>query len=587
MGIWLFLLPHGAVGAQLGNQLNQHPSPYLALHGDDPVAWQEWNAETLARARRENKPLFVSVGYFACHWCHVMQRESYQNKEIAALLNRDFIPVKVDRELNTGLDDALQLFSERMTRVAGWPLNAVVTPDGYPFYVMLYAPPDEFREVMTRLSSRWKGESARIMKLAREAAIEAPPLRKQTLDRPAVQKLEALFLQQARSEWDELRGGFGEVSKFPMSPQLALLMDISADAKNRSLDGFLKLTLDQMSAKGLRDHVGGGFFRYTVDPGWETPHFEKMLYDNAQLAVLFLRAADVFKSSRYREVGLGALDFMLEELRDAEGGFYTSTSAVDVQGREGVYYLWEADALRNLLSTEEFSLVRRIWRLNAPRTFEHGYLPAEWENPSQAEHEMLASAIKKLKKARAKRSLPKDDKRNAGLNGLALMALTAAMKQHPQYARPAAELVRFIARRLVHQEGLYKAVSKNRKIAGAELEDYAYIVTGLQDYAEATGNREADRLANRLARQAWKLFYSEKGWRRESKPLLAVVQPEAILSDGATPSPSAMLIAASLRQRDAGLGRLARQAMQWQSPDMSRVPFSYPTQLRLYRSQID
>lgn len=570
------------VDAAMSNRLAGHPSPYLALHGADPVAWQEWSAETIARAKRENKLLFVSVGYFACHWCHVMQRESYKNRDIASLLNRDFVPVKVDRELNTGLDDALQTFSERLLRIAGWPLNAFVTPEGYPVYVILYAPPEEFRGVLEKLSDRWKADRSGIEKLARQAATEPTVPQTQKLDRNSVLQWQEKFLRQARAEGDEFRGGFGQVGKFPMSPQLALLLEQAAKAPDGELAAFLKLTLDQMGAKGLHDHVGGGFFRYTVDPGWETPHFEKMLYDNAQLARIYLRAAEIFKSPSYRDIGLGTLDFMIEILKDRDGGYYTSTSAVDSHGREGASYLWERDALTKLLDVEEYAVARRVWRLDATRPFEFGYLPAEWVTPDQAERAVLAGALKKMKKARLGRSLPRDDKRNAGLNGLALSAFSAGMKLDSKYAGHAASLARFISTRLVRNDGLFKAVARGRQIEGAELEDYAYVVTGLLDYAEAAKNPSARTLASRLAHRAWKQFFSGKGWRHEENPLLKTIQPEAVLPDGATPSPSAMLIAASLRLGDDELAARARQALSWQSADMARDPFVFATQIKAY-----
>ena len=579
----LLVLFWAPVDAATGNRLAGHPSPYLALHGTDPVAWQEWNAETIARAKRENKLLFVSVGYFACHWCHVMQRESYKNREIAALLNRDFIPVKVDRELNTGLDDALQTFSERLLRIAGWPLNAFVTPEGYPVYVVLYAPPEEFRGVLEKLSDRWKADRSGIEKLARQAVTESSVPQTQKLDRNTALQWQEKFLKLARAEGDEFRGGFGQVSKFPMSPQLALLLEQAAKAPDGEPAAFLKLTLDQMGAKGLRDHVGGGFFRYTVDPGWETPHFEKMLYDNAQLARIYLRAAEIFKSPRYRDIGLGTLDFMIDVLRDRDGGYYTSISAVDRQGREGTLYLWERDALMKHLSAEEYAVARRIWRLDAARPFEFGYLPAEWVAPNQVERAVLESALKKLGKARAGRNLPKDDKRNAGLNGLALSAFSAGMKLDSNSAGHAANLARFISTRLVRNDGLFKAVARGKQIEGAELEDYAYVVTGLLDYAEAAKNPSARALASRLTHRAWKQFFSGKGWRHEESPLLKTIQPEAILPDGATPSPSAMLIAASLRLGDDELAARARQALSWQSADMARDPFVFATQIAAYQ----
>ncbi len=215
----ILLLP--AVAAAADNLLANHPSPYLALHGHDPVAWQEWNADTVARARRENKLLFVSVGYFACHWCHVMQRESYTNPQIAALLNRDFIPVKVDRELNSGLDDALQNFSAQLNGVAGWPLNAFVTPEGYPAFVVLYAPPDDFRTLLTHLAGRWTADPAGIRRLARQAA-PPPAMRPTRMPLTAERSARAWqrFVTGIWQEADTLHGGFGQVSKFPMAPQL-------------------------------------------------------------------------------------------------------------------------------------------------------------------------------------------------------------------------------------------------------------------------------------------------------------------------------------------------------------------------------
>ncbi len=585
---WLCLLfCVGAVQAEpakLANRLADHPSPYLALHGADPVAWQEWNADTVARAKRENKLLFVSVGYYACHWCHVMQRESYKNREIAELLNREFIPVKVDRELNTGLDDALQDFSARLLKVSGWPLNAFVTPEGYPAYAVLYAPPEDFRKVAARLAERWKADSAGVKKLAQGAAPrETVALQRQTLDAAQLARWENGFLQQLRAEMDDLRGGFGEVSKFPMAPQLMLALELQAAKADAKLEAFLRLTLDQMAARGLMDHVNGGFFRYTTDPGWETPHFEKMLYDNAQLALLYLRAARVLKEPRYRAAGLRAADFMLDVLAAPEGGFRASTSAVDEQGREGAHYLWGREELKRLLNDAEFAAARRVWKLDAAAPFELGYLPAEWVAPNKAEELLLRSAEGKLSQARKNRALPKDDKRNAGLNGLALSALAAAMRADPRYRGAAAGAYRFIREQMMTSDGLYKSMAKGKKLSGAELEDYAFVARGLLDYAEAAGVEEARREALKLTQAAWRQFAGTQGWHREKQALLATVRPEPVLADGPTASPSAVLIMTTLRLDDAGLSARAREALQWYSPAMGRDPFSYPTQVLAYR----
>jgi len=576
------LLPVPAGAAPLVNQLADHPSPYLALHGHDPVAWQEWNAATLARARRENKLLFVSVGYFACHWCHVMQRESYKNPQIAALLNRDFIPVKVDRELNTGLDDALQTFSARLQGAAGWPLNAFVTPEGYPAFVVLYVPPNTFRTLLIQLAARWTSEQADIRRLA---VLAAPPQGTRPADAPLTAARSARawerFMTGVRQEADTLHGGFGQVSKFPMAPQLSALLDRQGQHPDARLAEFLRLTFDQMAARGMRDHIGGGFFRYTVDPGWDTPHFEKMLYDNAHLAMLYLRAATVLDRPRYREVARGALGFMKGELQDANGGFYSSTSAVDAAGREGATYLWEPDELQRHLPPEVYAAVRRVWRLDAPRSFDAGYLPAEYLPPTADERPLLAEAARILYPLRRSRSLPKDDKLNAGLNGLALSAFSKAIQFDPIYRRDADRLQRFLLTRLVRGGRLTKSMAHGRNLPNAELEDYAYVVQGLLDHADATGNEQSRDRARQFAHAAWQLFWSEQGWKREAQPLLATLQAEPALDDGALYSPSDVLILASLRLQDPALNRLARHAARWRLPAMEPDPYAYPTRVRV------
>ena len=576
------LLPVAAEAAPLVNQLGRHPSPYLALHGSDPVAWQEWNAETVTRAKRDNKLLFVSVGYFACHWCHVMQRESYKNAQIAARLNRDFIPVKVDRELNSGLDDALQTFSARLSGVSGWPLNAFVTPEGFPVFAVLYAPPEDFRKQLTHLSTRWDADPDAIRQLARQAA-PPPAMRPASAPMTAAraQQAEDRFVASVWQEADGLRGGFGQVSKFPMAPQLHALLERQARQPDDRIADFLRLSFDQMAARGLRDHIGGGFFRYTVDPGWDTPHFEKMLYDNAHLAWLYQRAAIVLRQPRYRDIARSTLDFMQRELLDASGGLYSSTSAVDEAGREGATYLWEPEDLQKRLTPEAFAAVRRVWQLDLPRSLEGGYLPAEYRAPTADERRLLADAARVLRPLRLARSLPKDVKLNAGLNGLALSAFSQAVQLDPAYRASADRLQRFLLTRLIRDGRLLKAVARGQALPEAELEDYAYVVQGLLDHADATGNATSRERARQLAHTGWKLFWSDRGWTHEARPLLATLQPEPALADGALYSPSDVLILASLRLRDPLLQRQARAAAAWRLPAMERDAFVHPTRLRV------
>ncbi len=580
-----FVVAGSAHAGTLSNQLASHPSPYLALHGSDPVAWQEWNADTVARARRENKLLLVSVGYFACHWCHVMQRESFKNPAIAAQLNRDFIPVKVDRELHSGLDDALQNFSAQLNGISGWPLNAFVTPEGYPVFVILYAPPDDFGKLLSQLSGRWQADKEGIRKMARQAA-PRPSLK------PAVVPLTPdlagrawqHYLGGVWKEADLLNGGFGDVSKFPMAPQLAALLERQALQPEPKLAEFLRLTFDQMAARGLYDHVGGGFFRYTVDPGWDTPHFEKMLYDNAHLAQLFLRAAVVLRQPRYRETARETLDFMRKELQDRSGGLYASTSAVDEAGREGAYYLWEPAELKKLLSPSAYAAARRVWKLDVARTLEDGYLPAEYVAASTEERKLLKQAQALLYNTRQSRSLPRDGKMNAGLNGLALSAFSQAQALSPDYRQSADRVQEFLLKRLVKGDRLMKSMAGGKILEGAELEDYAYVVQGLLDHADATGNRTSRSTALKLARTAWSQFWSERGWKHEAAPLLATLQPEPTLADGALYSPSDVLMLASLRLQDPVLTKKVREASAWVVPQFERDPFSYPSRMRLIQA---
>ena len=536
-----------AWAAPLANQLKHHPSPYLALHGTDPTAWQEWNAEIIARAKRENKLLFVSIGYFSCHWCHVMQRESYKNPEIAKLLNENFIPVKVDREIGGALDAELQAFAEATRGQSGWPLNVFITPEGYPLFALLYAPPQDFLQTLTKLSERWRKNGPQLAKLAREAVTAPPPAKEAEAQfAPQIAALyRKRFVQEALAQADVFRGGFGTANKFPKYPQLAALLDAQNHEANPKLAEFLKLTLDQMARLGLYDHVGGGFFRYTVDPDWNTPHFEKMLYDNAQLASLYLQAAQTFKQPDYQRIAFSTLDFMLAEMRDAQtGAFITSTSAIDEQGREGGVYLWDKEELKKLLSAEDYALVAKIWHLHEPPEIEYGHLPMSKTLPAD-EVNQLQGIYTQLKTERAKRALPKDNKLLAGLNGLALTALSQAAAVEPRY-RTATKAVRdFLLKKLVTPEGLLKGEAAGKLLGPADLEDYAYVSQGLLAYAKFANSSEDRDLARKLVAQAWQKFHTPRGWTLDQNPLLARAYYQTLVPDSPSQAPSSVLVKTS------------------------------------------
>ena len=308
------------VFAARNNQLANHPSPYLAMHGQDPVQWQEWGKAAQQAAVREDKLLFISSGYFSCHWCHVMQRESFSDPEIAAILNKHFIAVKVDRELNPALDAKLIDFVERTRGYAGWPLNVFITPDGYPLVGLVYMPQQGFKTMLLKLTTEWQQRKPELKELAAKATSElaTPQVSESTTLAPKLgEEYTKYLLRHTFDLADELQGGFGQQNKFPMVPQLQVLLAEYQRNRLERLGDFLQTTLNHMASQGLNDQLAGGFYRYTVDPAWQIPHFEKMLYDNAQLANLYLNAASVFSNQRYQTVAFQTLDFMLHELATA------------------------------------------------------------------------------------------------------------------------------------------------------------------------------------------------------------------------------------------------------------------------------
>jgi uncharacterized protein YyaL (SSP411 family) len=272
---------------------------------------------------------------------------------------------------------------------------------------------------------------------------------------------------------------------------------------------------------------------------------------------------------------------MQDELLDASGGFYSSTSAVDEAGREGATYLWEPEDLKKRLSPDAFAAAKRVWRLDAARGFDEGYLPAEYRVPSAEERRLLVDAARVLRPVRRARSLPKDDKLNAGLNGLALSAFSQAASLDKTYRQRADRLQQFLLSRLSRDGRLMKAMARGKVLPDAELEDYAYVVQGLLDHADATGNAQSRLRARQFAQTAWQLFWSERGWRHEARPLLATLQPEPALADGALYSPSDILILSTLRLNDAKLTQQALEALRWRVPAMEQDPYTFPTRVRL------
>jgi len=518
------------------------------MHGEDPVDWQDWGPEVLHLAQTENKLVFISSGYFACHWCHVMQRESYRHSAIAELLNRQFIPVKLDRELHPALDAHLIAFVERTTGAAGWPLNVFLTPEGDPLVGLTYAPPDKFRDVLLRLVLAWAEDADSLKGLARRGSQQLRAEAAAPVANPDLSALRSRLRREALKLGDELEGGFGQQSRFPMIPQLQVLLELQQSQPDPRLRALLELTLDQMASQGLRDHLAGGFFRYTVDPGWQIPHFEKMLYTNALMIRLYLQAARVLGRADYRAVARDTLEFALRELQGTDGGFIASLSAVDAQGVEGGAYLWTRAELGRLLSTEELAAARGRWRLHGTPAIEGGYLPIIDNGVTPVSEGLLESARAKLMQARSQRGLPRDDKQLAAWNGLMLTALAEASATFgdARYQEAGRALRVFLTTRLWDGHSLLRARGGTGPVGSAALEDYAYVARGLTDWARCCDARAGLVLVGRLLEEAWRRFYVDGAWRDSDQLLVPGQALTTAAADGPMPSPTAVLIKLSM-----------------------------------------
>jgi len=592
--------PAPGAAQELHNRLADNPSPYLALHGADPVAWQVWGPEVMDLARRTHRLVYVSVGYFSCHWCHVMQRESYRDPKIAAFLNRHFIPVKVDRELEPALDARLIDFAERTRGMGGWPLNVFITPDGYPLYAVLYLPPAQFMSALTQLQELWRDDPDALRKLASDAAPGGKGPGEPRLARARVDDLVGRVVRAALEQGDPVHGGFGDQSKFPSVPQLQFLLAQLERQDRPELRAFLELTLEQMADGGLRDHLAGGFFRYTVDPDWRTPHFEKMLYDNAQLASLYWRAARVLKRRDFQELAEATAAFMVRELTSPAGALLASLSALDGKGVEGGYYLWSAADLERLLDPAERAVARATWGMRDAAPFDAGYLPVRGEHLAEvarargigleeAQH-LFERASAKLRAERAHRTAPADTKLLAGWNGLALatFAELARGTDEARWREAGARVAAYLGKRLWNGRELYRALDAGgRPIGRAGLEDYAYAADGLFAWALYTGKPADLAVARAVLDQAWTRFYGGHGWRLGESSLIQAEPPRDVVLDGPMPSPSGVVLDVSLRlarhASDSALRDQALAALNSGNTDLDENPFWCATQIGAMR----
>ncbi|MFP5505515.1 MAG: thioredoxin domain-containing protein, partial [Gammaproteobacteria bacterium] len=477
---------------------------------------------------------------------------------------------------------------------AGWPLHVALTPDGYPLVALLYQPPEAFEKFLRDLAARWEDDATELQAVARDAARQAAAVPPALPARPDAAELRSALRKEALAQADELAGGFGAQSKFPKAPQLLALLEVQAHAPDTDLAAFLRVTLDQMAGQGLRDHLGGGFFRYTEDPDWQTPHFEKMLYDNALLARVYLRAARVLDAPGYLEIARETLEFIRRELAAPGGGYYAALSALDAAGEEGGYYLWDRQELRTAAGAD-WELLRAYWGLDRPAPFAGGHLPiprmsraqlaVAVDLPQAAVEARLDAVLIRLRDRRAQRRLPVGTQVLAAWNGLLLSALAEAVATldggdiEGAHGRAAAALERFLLNDLRPDDRLVRLRAGTGTPLSADLEDYAYVVAGLQDWQAVRGGRPGATVAA-LLRQAWQRFHVDGRWRLGEDALLRWDSGVELLADGPLPAPPAVLLAASRR---AGLGDLpVRPALNGLMPWVARQPFEYASYVALF-----
>jgi uncharacterized protein YyaL (SSP411 family) len=509
----------------LSNRLTRESSPYLLLHAHNPVDWYPWGEEAFARARAEDKPIFLSVGYSTCYWCHVMERESFSDPDIARVLNEGFVPVKVDREERPDVDEIYMAATQLITRSGGWPNSVFLTPDLKPFFAGTYFPPRDamgrpgFPRLLVSLREAWALRRAEVLQQAdavAEAMSEHLGPREAAPGAAVPEPSVAGRAQQAlASRFDPAWGGFGRAPKFPSPSNLAFLLDRAAsDDEAREM---LVVTLDRMARGGLQDHLAGGFHRYSTDGEWLVPHFEKMLYDNAALAPLYAEADALAPEARFAETARRTLDFVLGQLAHPEGGLLSAIDA-ETDGHEGAYYTWTADELRSALG-EDHGVLSRVWGADGPPTFERDryvlHLPkplaeaaAELGLGPEALAERLERGRKRLLEARGRRKPPLvDDKVLADWNGLAIagLARTGEVLGARRYVDAAVRAGEFVLGRLRGAEGLQHAWRAGKASVPAFLDDYAFLGAGLLRLFAATGDArwrdEAVRLADEQERR--------------------------------------------------------------------------------------
>jgi hypothetical protein len=485
------------------NRLVHETSPYLKQHAHNPVDWHPWGEEALAKAKAENKPILLSIGYSACHWCHVMERESFENPDIAGLMNEHFVNIKVDREERPDLDDIYQKSAQAfMRRGGGWPLTVFLTPDQEPFWGGTYFPPvprhgmPGFPEVLLGVAEAYRKEPDQVKQNTQKVK---SGLRQLSAPKPSTDPLDATILDGAVKDlsafYEPANGGFGQAPKFPTPPPFHVLLRQFARTKDQKALDMVLHSLWKMAAGGIYDHLGGGFHRYSTDGQWLVPHFEKMLYDNAQLVRLYLDGWRLSREPRFRHVVEETLEYLRREMVHPEGGFYTAQDA-DSEGHEGKYFVWEPSEIKAVLGPDLGAIFCRLYDITDSGNFEGKNIPNLIPANGRIDvkdlpdgEKMIADARRKLLEIRERRVKPlRDDKILTGWNGLMISGVLDAYQTlgNPAYLAMAEKALAFLLERAYHNGRLFRTVTGGQGKLNGYLDDYAFLSAALIGAFEAT-----------------------------------------------------------------------------------------------------
>ncbi|GIM27647.1 thioredoxin domain-containing protein [Clostridium polyendosporum] len=533
------------------NKLINQKSPYLLQHAYNPVDWYPWGEEAFEKAEKEDKPIFLSIGYSTCHWCHVMERESFEDDEVADVLNKYFVSIKVDREERPDVDHIYMTVCQTLTGHGGWPLTIFLTPDKKPFFAATYIPKHDrmgmqgLISILQRAKDAWKNNRSDILESSNHIMgfiDQSNDIMRGDFDEGVAE--EAFF--QFTGDFDSVYGGFGGAPKFPTPHNLSFLLRYWYKTKDNSALKMVEKTLESMYKGGIYDHIGYGFSRYSTDNKWLVPHFEKMLYDNALLAIAYLETYQATKNKKYSDIAQEIFTYVLRDMTSPEGGFYSAEDA-DSEGEEGKFYVWSVHEIKSILGEEEGEKFCRIFDITPNGNFEGKNIPnlIRFSIPEN-ELQFVKRCRERLFSYREKRVHPyKDDKILTSWNGLmiAAMAIGGRVLNNKEYSLAAERAVEFIYKNLVREDGRLLARYRDGEAAfPAYADDYAFLAWGLIELYETTYNpdylKKAVDLNNDLLRYFWDV---EKGglfvYGSDSEQL--ITRPKEIY-DGATPSGNAV-----------------------------------------------